>query len=415
MTGPMTAEQVARRRAVEALRSGVPSWDAVAALGSGQAAVEDRFGSLLDTTEAGTAGGLLVGGGFGSGKSHLLTHLAHLALDRRFAVSTVVVSKETPLHDPAKVHRAAVESLLGPDRRPGLLADAVASLDPDSAGYAALRRWVQPPSAPVDERFAATLLLHEKLAGGDVADGDEVVDAVVRFWAGDPIRVPDLRRALKSVGAAGLYDFGTVSVRELARQRMRFTARLLQAAGHAGWVLLFDEVELIGRYSLLQRGRSYAELARWAGGDRDDPTAPVAAVLAMTDDYEAAVLTGKDDRSRVPARLRDKQTAEWGELAGLAELGIRAIERELVLLEPPDAAELDRAYRTLKELHGAAYGWSPPDVAGLERLGATRMRQYVRAWINAWDLVRLDPDHVPEPEVVEVATSYDEDDATATG
>lgn len=174
------------------------------------------------------------------------------------------------------------------------------------------------------------MLLHEKLAGGEVAGGDEIVDAIVRFWAGDPIRVPDLRRALKAVGGAGLYTSGPVPARELARQRMRFTSRLLQAAGHAGWVLLFDEVELIGRYSLLQRGRSYAELARWVGGDPDDPAAPLAAVLAMTDDYEAAVLSGKDDRTKVPTALRGKQSPEWDELAGLADKGIRAIERDLV-------------------------------------------------------------------------------------
>ena len=36
MTAVMSQELVARRRAVEALRSGVPSWDAVTVLGSGQ-------------------------------------------------------------------------------------------------------------------------------------------------------------------------------------------------------------------------------------------------------------------------------------------------------------------------------------------------------------------------------------------
>ena len=50
----------------------------------------------------------------------------------------------------------------------------------------------------------------------------------------------------------------------------------------------------------------------------------------------------------------------------------------------------------------------PPDVAGLERLGATRMRQYVRAWINEWDLVRLDPGYVPITDVVEAPTDYRE-------
>ena len=114
-------ELVARRRAVEALRSGVPSWDAVAALGSGQPEAEDRFTALLEQVrEPGrpTAGpsGLLLGGGFGAGKSHLLTHLSHLAMSDGFAVSTVVISKETPLHDPVKTFRAAIQAAMDPAR-----------------------------------------------------------------------------------------------------------------------------------------------------------------------------------------------------------------------------------------------------------------------------------------------------------
>jgi hypothetical protein len=48
MTATTIDELAARRRAIEALRSGVPSWDAVALLGSGQPEVEDRFTELLD-------------------------------------------------------------------------------------------------------------------------------------------------------------------------------------------------------------------------------------------------------------------------------------------------------------------------------------------------------------------------------
>ena len=79
------------------------------------------------------------------------------------------------------------------------------------------------------------------------------------------------------------------------------------------------------------------------------------------------------------------------------------------LLTQPDAAELGRAYAVLKALHGKAFGWQPLDVVGLERLSATRMRQYVRAWINEWDLVRLDPDYLPQTETAAVATGYAED------
>jgi hypothetical protein len=420
MTATMTEELVARRRAVEALRSGVPSWDAVAVLGSGQPAAEDQFSALLDCVReggrpVGGPSGLLLGGGFGAGKSHLLTHLSHLAMASEFVVSTVVISKETPLHDPVKTFRAAIAGALDPLRSHGVLADSAASLDQDTPRYAELSRWVNSPASGLDERFAATLLCHERLRGGEVPGSDETIDALVRFWGGEPLRMPDLRRALKSVGAAGLYSFTTISARELARQRFRFASRLLRAAGHAGWVILFDEVELIGRYSVLQRGRSYAELARWLGHDAADPGAPLLAVLAMTDDFEAAVLTGKDDLVQIPAKLRAKQSPEWDETAGLAEAGMRHIEHDMVLLEPPDDDELDRAYAALRQLHADAFGWSPPDVTGLERLGATRMRQYVRAWINEWDLIRLDPDFRPESLAADVPSDYREDDTLDGG
>lgn len=406
MTAVTPTHRLSARRAVEALRSGVPSGDAVTALGSGQAEVEDRFLELLNHAGAPTAStrDLLIGGGFGTGKSHVLEHFAHLARAEEFAVSRIVVSKETPLYDPVKVLRAAVASAVLPSGAGEAVAEAAAGLDPGSPAYAELLRWTSGGRAPVDERFALTLSLLPQVT---TTDGD-FADAIVRFWSGDPLGVAELRRQAKQVGA-GRPALGAVPRRELARQRFRFLARLFVAAGCRGWLLLFDEVELIGRYSPLQRGRAYAELAGWLRPDPEDPGSPLVSVLAMTDDFDAAVLTTNNDRQTVPTRLRAKQTSEYDELAAAAEAGMRAIERQMVVLTPPDNAELDRAYARVKALHGEAFGWDPPDVPGLERLGTTRMRQYVRAWINEWDIVRLDPDCRPASEVVELAIGYDED------
>ncbi len=399
-----TPERLSARRAVEALRSGVPSRDGVAALGSGQGDLEDRFTGLLDavgTVRPGAHRGLLLGGGFGSGKSHLLEHFAHLALNRGFVVSHIVISKETPLHDPAKVLRAAVESAVSPDGAVGAVADAAAGLDPDSPAFAELLRWSS--GGPVDERFPLTVSLFPRAQ----ADDDDFDEAIVPFWSGDPLSVADLRRQASRAGE-GRRTLAAVSVRELALARFRFLSRLFVAAGFEGWVLLLDEVELIGRYTLLQRAKSYAQLAQWLLPDPDDPAGPLATILAMTDDFDAAVLTERNDREIVPSKLRAKQTPEWDEVAARAEIGMRLIERDMTLLTQPDASELDRTYRRLKTLHSEAFGWDAPDVGGLERLGATRMRQYVRAWINEWDLVRLDPSYHPQTEVAPLAYSYDE-------
>lgn len=395
---------VGRRRAIEALRSGVPSRDAVAITGSGQTAIEDRFTVLREAAAAGNPDGMLLGGGFGAGKSHLLEHLAGLAIDAGCTVSRVVISKETPLHDPAKVFAAAADSaLMGGWPRPAIL-EAAARIDLDGRPFAELLRWTNSTGSGLNERFAATLALFAQVRERDQA----FADTIVRFWSGDPIATPELRRRLKEIGELRP-SLPPITVKELGGQRLRFAAKLLAAAGSAAWVILFDEVELIGRYSLLQRAKSYAELARWVHGDHGGPGLPIVAVLAMTDDFEAAVISGRNDRELIPEKLRAKQTPEATALAAAATRGMRVIDREMQLLTPPDDAELAQAYARLKQLHGEAFGWVPPDVAGLERLGATRMRQYVRTWINEWDLLRLDPSYQPQTEVVDVSAGYGED------
>jgi len=396
------------RRALEALRAGVPSHDAVAALGSLQTAIDDRFSELLaaatDPNRPEPPGGMLIGGGFGSGKSHALEHLAARALQANFVVSKVVISKETGLHDPVKVLRAAVEEARAPGRRGCAIDEIVADLRTASPEYAALYRWVHTDDVPIDSRFAATLFIHE-YARGDA----EFADRIARFWAGDPLPMPDLRRRLKEAGASATYKLVGVKERDLALHRFRFLSRLMTAAGFAGWVILLDEVELIGRYSFLQRAKSYAEINRWVRGDREDPGAPLVAVLTTVEDFEAQVLVGKNDVELIPKRLRMKETAEHELLASSAEAGMRVIERQQIALQPPDRDALDRTYRALKQLHGLAHGWDPPEVEGLERLPSNRMRQYVRAWINEWDLHRLYPDYRPDTAAAEVSLDYSED------
>lgn len=413
------------RRALEALRAGVPNRDAVAALGSLQTAVEDRFSLMLDAlrktkmgeVSGGSSGGapglggspgdrhgMLIGGGFGSGKSHVLQYLAHQALEAGFIVSKVVISKETPLHDPVKLYRAAIDEAQVPGRHGSAIDEIASSLQTGSVEYAALYRWLHSEDVPVDSRFSASMFLHE-YARGDA----EFADRIVRFWAGDPLPVSDLRRRLKEAGAVSTYPLVSVKERDLAMQRFRFVSRLMRAAGYAGWVILIDEVELIGRYSMMQRAKSYAEVARWVRGEREDPTAPLCAVLTTVDDFETQVLIGKNDVELIPKRLRMKGTAEHDLLAGNAESGMRLIERSLLRLQPPDRDELDRTYAKLKLIHGEAYGWAPPDVEGLERLPSNRMRQYVRAWINAWDLRRLDPTYEPQITMSEVSIDFSED------
>lgn len=405
--------QVAARRAIEALRAGVPNRDAVRALSTSQHAAVSSFQELLDGVGVGVGvrrtgpatRGMLVGGGFGSGKSHLLEHFAHLALEANFIVSKVVVSKETPLHDPTKMLRAAAESARAPHRQGAALPEIASTLDLESWEYADHIQRLGSPASGLNQRFDTTLRLFTSLRHQD----PDFADLIVRFWAGDQMGLPELRRRLRETGETARVEYDKINSRDLSLERFRFLSRLMAAAGYAGWVVLIDEVELIGRYSLLQRAKAYGEVARWTRGQPGEESLPLAAVLAISDDFDEAVLRDENDLQLIPERLRSRRKPADDLLAGQAETGMRVIEREVLALEAPGPEVLDLTYRLIKGVHGEAYGWDPPDVEGLERDASTRMRQYVRAWINEWDLRRLDAGYQPSTEITELHTDYRED------
>lgn len=402
------ATAVSARRALEALRAGVPSREAVRVLGTEQPHVEQKFRQQLESARADAAAGrqtpgLLIGGDFGTGKSHLLAHLQQVALDEGFVCSRVVISKETPLYDPAKLYRSAIHTASVPGRTGSAVKELATHLDTDSAGLASLSHWASRPDVGLSAHFAATLFLYQKM------HDPEVRDRITAFWSGDPLGIGQLRKWLRELGVGATYHVESVPAAELAVQRFVFLPRLAIAAGYAGWVLLVDELELIGRYSFKQRARSYAELARWAGKSKAGGVPGLAAAFAITTDFAAAVLHERNDLEAIPSKLRASERDADRLLAARAEQGMRFIAREVVRLKAPDRARLERIHQDVRVLYGQVYGWDPPEVEVGERLATTRIRQYVRRWINEWDLRRLYSDYGAGDTVIDfLAPDYSE-------
>ncbi len=408
-----TAPTVAPRRAVEALRNGVPNRDAVLELGCKQPQAQDRFLAMLeiapgDGNSPADAPGMLVSGGFGVGKSHLLTHLEHLALSRNFVCSKVAISKETPLYDLGKVFTSAIENARMPGERRGRLVEELApALKSDSDSKAALFRWADGAASAglLSPIFPASLLVYER-------SGDSEFDSAIEsFWAGDRISVATVRGGLRKIGEARRCRFPAPKVAELPPQRLRFAVELVKGGGYTGWVVLLDEIELIGSYTILQRGRAYAELARWMGRAEGESCPGLIVVGAVTDDFASAIISPdgqKKDRDYIRPRLQ--RNATYGNLAARAETGMRLLERDCVALEPPTEADVRAAMDALRRLYHKAYRWNPPphaasaDGAGVQG----RMRYKVRAAINEWDLHRLHSDYRPATEIEAFTPTYDE-------
>ena len=295
------------RRALEALRNGVPNREAVQLLGCSQPRAESQLQDLLrrasDPNELPTGAlGMLVSGDFGTGKSHLLSHFEHRALSQGFVCSKVAISKETPLYDLGKVFKSAMDNGRMLDRTGPLIEEIGLDLKPNTEEYASLFRWANSSPSSVHPIFPASLLVHER------SNDLELNRTIESFWAGDKIKVSDVKNGLKQIRQQHSFSFRAPRAADLPPQRLRFATELIKGAGYRGWVILLDEIELVGQYSLLQRARSYSELSRWLGQASGEVNPGLVVVGTVTTDYALANISpeanSKKDRDYAGQRLR---------------------------------------------------------------------------------------------------------------
>ena len=400
------------RRALEALRNGVPNSEAARILGCNQPQAEARFEDMLNhatdsDNPTDNSLGILVSGDFGSGKSHLLAHLEHQALSQNFVCSKVTISKETPLYDLGKVFKSAVDNGVIPERNGRMMQELMQVMRPDSRAYADFYTWANSAASDglIHPIFAASLLVHER------SRDMELNDYIESFWAGDKILVSRVKAGLRDIGQARTFSFRAPKAADLPPQRLRFAIELINAAGYRGWVVLIDEIELIGSYSILQRGRSYAELSRWMGQAVGENYPGLVVVGTVTDDFASAIISpdgDKKDRDYIRPKLEANN--RYSNIAARAETGMNLLERGCETLRSPTDDDVNATVEKLRQLYSDAYGWDAPGLTG-NAGGAGfqgRMRYKVRAAINEWDLLRLKPGTKPDTEIDEFIPVYEE-------
>ena len=377
--------------AIEALRAGVPNRAAIRQMGTEQTGIEHAFEAALSAcwadavpARAGTgSAGIGMAGGFGTGKSHLLGYLAEVARQQRFVVSRIVVSKETPLSHSGHVLAAALRDAALPDRPDDPIAACVTALREQPEALDAMDAAVGMPDAGFAPIFAACLFLVRR-----ASTPPETLRQIARLWSGAKVSASVIRQALVAAGAGRMFSLKAIPAAALTDQLARFVPLLFRAAGYAGWCILLDEVELIGRYTPLQRAlpmRGSAPGSAWmasAGSPASSPPTPSPTTLPRRSSIRAWTAR------RLPERLTLKGRAAE---AALARSAIRHIERTVLQnrLLPPTLNDLAVCHDKVQRLYSAAYDWPAPPLPPVERASTRTMRQYIKGWITLWDLRRL--------------------------
>jgi hypothetical protein len=364
---------------IECLRAGIASSAVSELFSHGQTRLANAFQEHLD----GGSGAMAVEGGYGQGKTHLLKHLAQLAKRRGFAVSLVTLSKETPFHHWWHLYGQAIAVVERPDA-------------PHETGLRGLMQRQKRGDAVVQglRQFAGEL--HPRLAAileaYFEAPSSEVQHLLLGDLMGDALTNARLGRIYREVTGSRV-KLPAARLTQTGRDYFALAGKLFQLAGYAGWVVLFDEFELVCKLSALQRARAYVNL----GVFRQDPPLPgferllavPAFIPGMVTDY---LVGGIGDLARLPGSLRLRGEEPD---ALVAETTIRWLVEGKHSLAALGEAETLEVLDQIAVLHEQAYGWRRPAALSGRRFyvpalsAAERMRTKVRFCVESLDLTYL--------------------------
>jgi hypothetical protein len=384
---------ISDRRVIEALRTGVPIRDVIDVLGSGQPQLEIQFKQLLDSKRQGLkvpSNGFVFFGGFGTGKSHVLEAFTKIAIDSNFVVSRATISNNLKLGTPKDV----VKSLVANTQTKAHLENGLEQLMADALerqiNLDSLISWLS-TEIKLGKISSIYLGIAEQLP--NISYGTEAFEFIMDYLRGGSI-APKLKVAL------GRRDLHTPAEKSRPAETSAFLTRLFISLGYSGWVVLFDELELIRILaSNSNRGKSYAELAHWMGYNDLRPTQGLAVVGCMTAGYVGERISysnpkGPNEISTIPDRM--SANLNTSSLAASAKIGMQLLqqwdsqkdEKSLQLVKPSNEAVREIQAELIK-IYEAAYqtSVSPIPIKDLSK-SQDPMRVHIRRWIVSWDLER---------------------------
>lgn len=376
------------RRIIEALRTGVPTHDAVIALGSGQPGLESRLSELLRDVRTGAVTGprsFMFNGDFGSGKSHLLEVFAAKAIEENFLVSRVVISKNLPLHNPMPVFVELMTSLCSRAHSEDAFLTIVNEALDRGADLSGLLGW---SNGEARAGRLAPLFPGLLSALRRVPIGTYPYHTIVEYLSGASVPQVELNTVFRA-HAPHIGDRTGPRAPVRAAQTTRFLSRLFIELGFAGWIVLFDELELIRLQGPVSRGKAYAEIATWFGLERERHVAGLGAVGTVTRDFVSSCIEGGSyDLELVVSRLGNSATNFH--LAAPALAGMEfLIEQQGNECSAPDHRRLKEIQGRIRGHYEAAFGGSSSELRVPNTVGAgVSMRACIRRWITMWDLER---------------------------
>jgi hypothetical protein len=413
-----------RRKAiaiVESLRAGIPTRLSTRELPDLRESLTEVIRQdLTEFAQGKRPKGRLAWGPYGQGKTHALTTVEHVALDMGFAVSRVSLSREVSCHHLMNFYGRVAAVVQTPDSKLTGLTKGLSSKKAGDLLNSPIHegdRYSHPlPSIVLEDYFYTTGEEQEMLLGD---------------LTGTRLTSPELKRIHRSCRGESFPKFET-NFRNTQHGSAYFglMADAIALCGYKGWVLLLDEVELVGRLGKVGRLQAYRNLnwlLNWSkrsvrrDGDQEllcqNPypiyTFGVVASSLRNDVWFSGTttLSAKNDRGQIPPLAAEKFGADAEKL--IQEFFEIAVSSHCPTIRPLETANLVSLLERLVKLHGTAYDWNAQlDAKKLvKKIGSQPIRTHIRAILEALDIAYLYNESVDvgATQLVEASVQEEED------
>ena len=329
---------------IEALRSGVPSRAVGAYFSEARPAMLKKIRSGMESVQnGGKSSGMIFTGKYGEGKTHMLNTVFSMAAESNMAVSYVSLGKETPMDKPWVLYQKIIANTY----LPGAAQPGFRRILEEMTSGSGISGELMAYAAKELETDRLYFLLNAFL-------GTQEEEERLQFLGdleGDFVPADMLKKSYRRVtGKVAKFNMPFSKTKHYT-DYFAFTSTLFRKNGYAGWVILFDEAELIGRLGKKARAKSYANMQMFL--HPTDRLEGVYSLFAFSSSFVPDVIDRRHEKENVEAQLNSDPAAAKAAKATLTEIeeapALSALTREETL----------QVLSGIQEFHGLAYDWHP--------------------------------------------------------
>ena len=316
---------------------------------------------------------MVFSGRYGEGKTHLLNTIFSMASQNNMVVSLVCLGKETPMDKPWLLYQKVIANTFLPGAEQPGFRSRLEEMTPGSALTGDLLGY----TAKEQETDKLYYLLKAFLGTQE----DEERSLFLGDLEGDFVSPALIKKSYRRVTGQTAKFNQSFSKTKHTKDYFAFTSHLFRQLGFSGWVILFDEAELIGRIGKKARAKSYVEMNSFLR-----PSARLEGVFslfAVSSSFAEDVIDKKHEQENA-----EEIFAEAPDALKAAKATINAI------LNAPELAPLTKSeimdiLTSIQDFHGRAYDWHPQVPADTiyteTEAGGYLLRTKIRAAIEYFD------------------------------